>query len=153
MVTREYGALRLRGSAKVTAPLGRPWCRLLRTSLRAPVLQDLTVCRTRASRRSSRTEFESCCIAIRSRTRESLLKMRMVAREANRLPPNRDNARGNITLVRFFSTSSPWSNIIRSVVGANMIVKDVHRTGNTEQLRYDDTQRCQIGRAASDRAC
>ena len=59
----------------------------------------------------------------------------------------------HLTLVRFFSTSSPWSNIIRSVVGANMIVKDVHRTGNTEQLRYDDTKRCQIGRAASDRAC
>ena len=45
----------------------------------------------------------------------------------------------HLMLMRFFSTSSPWSNIIRSVVGANMIVKDVHRTGNTEQLRYDDS--------------
>jgi hypothetical protein len=117
---------------------------------------------------------------------QAFRKTRGVAREVNRLLPNRDNARGwagprqamsplgngapmtailqvcsrpgdelvfadHLTLMRFFSTSSPWSNIIRSVVGANMIVKDVRRTGNAELLQYDDSQRCQIGRAASDR--
>ncbi len=33
-----------------------------------------------------------------------------------------------------------------------MIVKDVRRTGNTEQLRNDDAYTCQIGRATSDEA-
>ena len=120
----------------------------------AAVLQDLTVCRTRASRRSWRRSAAcryvtliGCSLSsVASRQGSwacgSLWKMSAVAREVNRLPPNRDNVGGwagprqamsqlgnylqmtaisklrsrpgdelvfadHLTLVRFFSTSSP----------------------------------------------